>query len=80
MTNTNTVVLERKVPVQLVDQISDYIDYLCFKFEQNSFPKSINLSAMTEQQFNAEIQKGYDEMLAGKGRPAKEVFADILGR
>ena len=80
MTNTNTVVLERKVPVQLVDQISDYIDSLCFKFEQNSFPKSINLSAMTEQQFNAEIQKGYDEMLAGKGRPAKEVFADILGR
>ena len=77
---TNTVVLERKVPVQLVDQISDYIDYLCFKFEQNAFPESINLSAMTEQQFNAAIQKGYDEMLAGKGKPAKEVFADILGR
>lgn len=79
MPNTNTVVLERKVPVQLVDQISDYIDYLCFKFEQNPFPESINLSAMTEQQFNSAIQKGYDEMLAGKGRPAKAVFADILG-
>ena len=79
MPNTNTVVLERKVPVQLVNQISDYIDYLCFKFEQNPFPESIYLSAMTEQQFNSAIQKGYDEMLAGKGRPARAVFADILG-
>ena len=27
-----------------------------------------------------QIQKGYDEMLAGKGRPADSVFADILGQ
>lgn len=80
MANTETVVLERKVPVQLVEQISDYIDYLCFKFQQNAFPKSINLSSMTEEQFNSAIQKGYNEMLAGKGRPAANVFADILGR
>ncbi len=80
MANTETVVLERKVPVQLVEQISDYIDYLCFKFEQNSFPKSINLSSMTEEQFNNAIQKGYDEMLAGKGRPVDSVFADIMGQ
>ena len=80
MANSDTVVLERRVPVQLFDQISDYIDYLCFKFQQNCFPKSINLSAMTEQQFNRAIQKGYDEMLAGEGKSADDVFADILGR
>ena len=80
MADSETVVLERKVPVQLVEQISDYIDYLCFKFEQDSFPESINLSSMTEEQFNNAIQKGYDEMLAGKGRSADSVFADILGQ
>ena len=77
MANTDTVLFERKVPVQLVEQISDY---LCFKFQQNSFPESISLGNMTEQQFNSAIQKGYDEMLAGKGRPAADVFADILRR
>jgi len=77
MANTDTVLFERKVPVQLVEQISDY---LCFKFQQNSFPESINLGNMIEQQFNSAIQKGYDEMLAGKGRPAADVFADILRR
>lgn len=80
MANTDTVLFERKVPVQLVEQISDYVDYLCFKFQQNSFPESINLGNMIEQQFNSAIQKGYDEMLAGKGRPAADVFADILRR
>jgi len=32
---------------------------------------------MTEAEFNAELENGYADYLAGKGRPAKEVFSDI---
>jgi DNA-damage-inducible protein J len=35
------------------------------------------IDAMTEAEFNAEIEKGYADYLANKGRPVKEVFSDI---
>lgn len=44
----------------------------------NPVPESIKLSHMTEEQFNIIIQKGYEEMLAGKGRPIDCVFNNIL--
>lgn len=44
----------------------------------NPVPESIKLSHMTEEQFNIVIQKGYEEMLAGKGRPIDCVFNNIL--
>ncbi len=34
----------------------------------------LDMSHMTKEQFDSAIQKGYDQMLLGKGRPAKEVF------
>ncbi len=34
--------------------------------------------SLTEAEFHAEIEKGYADYLAGKGRPAEEVFSDIL--
>ena len=40
-------------------------------------PKPLAMGAMTKEQLDAEIAKGYNEMLEGKGRPAEEVFADI---
>ena len=40
-------------------------------------PKPLAMGAMTKEQLDAEITKGYNEMLEGKGRPAEEVFADI---
>ena len=35
-------------------------------------------STMTTDQLGAEIKLGYDEMLAGKGRPASEFFDEFL--
>jgi len=37
--------------------------------------KSVDI--MTEAEFNAELENGYADYLAGKGRPMKEVFSDI---
>lgn len=35
------------------------------------------LAKLNEEGVNRELQKGYDDMLAGRTRDAKQVFADI---
>lgn len=40
-------------------------------------PPVPDISKLTEQELNAELQKGYDDMLAGRTKPASEVFASI---
>lgn len=35
------------------------------------------IGAMTKEQLNAELQKGYDDCLAGRVEPAEEVFREI---
>lgn len=37
----------------------------------------LDASKITEQQMNAEIEKGYADILAGKSRSAEDVFADM---
>ena len=39
--------------------------------------KLIDMTQLSKEELDMEIQKGYDEMIAGKTRPAKHVFADI---
>ena len=34
---------------------------------------------MTEEQFNAELEKGYADMKAGRTVSAKQAFADVRG-
>lgn len=35
------------------------------------------MGALTKEELNAEIEKGYAEMLEGKSEPVEKVFADI---
>ena len=37
----------------------------------------INMKCLSEEELNAELEKGYADMRAGKTKPAKEVFANI---
>lgn len=37
----------------------------------------LNLSNITEEQFNYEMEKSYKSMKAGKGKPVKRAFASI---
>lgn len=48
-------------------------------FELKLAPAKIkSIDTMTEAEFNAALEKGYADYLAGKGRPAEELFPDIL--
>ena len=39
--------------------------------------KPVDMSALSKEELDAEIEKGYADMLAGKTKPADQVFADI---
>lgn len=40
----------------------------------------LDMSQMTAEELDAELQKGYDDVLNGKTKPAKEVFDEIRTR
>lgn len=39
--------------------------------------KPVDMSALSKEELDAEIEKGYADMLAGKTKPADQVFAVI---
>ncbi|MCH5193881.1 MAG: type II toxin-antitoxin system RelB/DinJ family antitoxin [Oscillospiraceae bacterium] len=39
--------------------------------------KPLAMGALSKEEFDAEIEKGYADMLAGRTEPAEKVFADI---
>lgn len=39
----------------------------------------LDVGNLTEEQFNAELEKGYADMKVGRVVPAKKAFADIRG-
>ena len=39
--------------------------------------KPVNVAELTEAELNAELEKGYADMVAGRTKPARQAFADI---
>ena len=39
--------------------------------------KPVDMSVLSEEEMNAELEKGYADMVAGRTKPVKQVFADI---
>lgn len=39
--------------------------------------RPLDVSTLTDEQFNAELEKGFADIAAGRTRPAKQVFDDI---
>jgi addiction module RelB/DinJ family antitoxin len=37
----------------------------------------VNVAELSEAELNAELEKGYADMVAGKTKPAKQAFTDI---
>ena len=37
----------------------------------------VNIAQLSADEINAELEKGYQDMLSGKARAADDVFADI---
>lgn len=50
---------------------------LPFEVKLPQYP--LDVGNMTEEQFNAELEKGYADMKAGRTISAKQAFADIRG-
>ncbi len=39
--------------------------------------KPVHINALSDEELNAELEKGYADMLAGRTEPAGEVFGNI---
>ena len=39
--------------------------------------RPVNVSELTEAEFDAKLEKGYSDMVAGRTKPARQAFADI---
>lgn len=39
--------------------------------------RPVNMYELTKEELDAELEKGWQDHLAGRGRPAEEVFADL---
>lgn len=39
--------------------------------------RPVSVAELTEVELNAELEKGYADMVAGRTKPARQVFADI---
>lgn len=39
--------------------------------------RPVSVAELSEAQLNAELEKGYADMVTGRTKPAKQVFADI---
>ena len=39
--------------------------------------KPVDMNALSQEQLNTDLQKGYDDVLAGRTKPADQVFAAI---
>jgi DNA-damage-inducible protein J len=39
--------------------------------------RPVDMTKLTKEQLDAELQKGYDDVLAGRTKPAKQVFDSI---
>ena len=50
---------------------------LPFEIKLPQSGKPVDLTALTEKQLHAELQKGYDDVTAGRSKPAKHVFDEI---
>ena len=50
---------------------------LPFEIKLPQSGKPVDMTAMTREQLHAELQKGYDDVAAGRSKPAKQVFDEI---
>jgi DNA-damage-inducible protein J len=44
---------------------------------QNSSARFVDVQALSQEEMNTALEKGYEDMKAGRTRPASKVFADI---
>lgn len=66
----------RTLPEDCLEDLSKYMQFLLYQYSLNK----MNDLTETDEEFNAKMQNGYDDMLAGRVKPLKETFTDIRRR
>lgn len=66
----------RTLPEDCLEDLSKYMQFLLYQYSLN---KMNNLTE-TDEEFDAKMQKGYDDMLAGRVKPLNKAFTDIRRR
>ena len=66
----------KTLPEECLEDVSKYIKFLLYQYAQNSMESLIK----TDEQFNRDMQKGLDDIKAGRVKPVDEAFADIKKR
>ena len=66
----------KALPEECLEDASKYIDYLLYQYSLKKMEPLIK----TDEQFNSDMQKGLDDIKAGRVKPVDEAFADIRKR
>ena len=66
----------RNLPEDCLEDVSRYISFLMYRRDLDR----MNSLVESEEEFNANMQKGYDDIVQGRVQPLKEAFADIKRR
>lgn len=66
------IVRQNRIPFDIVADDSDS--------RLDALPKAVNADMMTDEELCQHLLKGYKEAIAGKARPATEVFAEMKAK
>lgn len=65
----------KTLPEACIEQVSKYIDYVLFQYNLDN----MNMEPLkeTDEEFNANMQKGLEDAKAGRVQPLDDAFAEI---
>ena len=66
----------RALPEDCLEDVSKYMNFLIYQHNINK----MNSLVESENEFNAKMLKGYDDMVQGRVKPLKDAFSDIKRR
>ena len=66
----------RNLPEDCLEDVSRYISFLMYRRDLDR----MNSLVESDEEFNANMQKGYDDIVQGRVQPLKEAFADLKQR
>ena len=66
----------RNLPEDCLEDVSKYISFLMYRRGLDK----MNSLVESDEEFNANMQKGYDDIVQGRVQPLKEAFADLKQR
>lgn len=73
MTYDTVIEKVKTLPESCLEDVSKYLDFLHYQYEQTKMAPLVE----SDEEFNASMQQGFDDLKAGRVTPLKEAFAEI---